>query len=431
MIRARPFQAFSTALALLLATGAWSPIHAQRHGDDYDDADPWSGARLDERGPDSAAVVVLIRGLAASDPVICQFAVASLGNTWGHRDDEYPTGNLKDEETQEAKREILSRPVKDPAAMGLLIEALGSPNTCVRRASARMLGRSGAPETVRPLRNALRAEDARVREAAALGLANAEDPSAFHDLARALHDREQPVVRMAAYALGEMEDARAVKPLADLLRANDPDIRATAAAALGEIEDIRATDRMVPLVRDRETRVRLAAVRALGEIEDHRATGAIMTALRDQDVAVRRAAAEALGEVEDPKAAGPLAEAMGDQDRVVRRLAAQSLGELDNLKHAPARLIAGLADSDPELRIITAQSLGEIGDSTAVPALSKAYVGAEPRLRYAIVKALAETEDRRGDATLIIAQRDQDQIVRRVAAEAVKDRREDREDDDD
>jgi len=83
MIRTRPFQAFSTALALLLATGAWSPIHAQRHGDDYDDADPWSGARLDERGPDSAAVVVLIRGLAASDPVICQFAVASLGNTSG------------------------------------------------------------------------------------------------------------------------------------------------------------------------------------------------------------------------------------------------------------------------------------------------------------------------------------------------------------
>ena len=152
---------------------------------------------------------------------------------------------------------------------------------------------------------------------------------------------------------------------------------------------------------------------------------------RDKDVAVRRAAAEALGEVEDPKAAGPLAEAMGDHDLVVRRLAAQSLGELDNLGRAPARLITGLADPDPELRIIAARSLGEIGDSAAVPALSRAYTGAEPRFRYAIVKALAETEDRRGDAILNIAQRDQDQIVRRVATEALKDRREDRDDDDD
>lgn len=135
--------------------------------------------------------------------------------------------------------------------------------------------------------------------------------------------------------------------------------------------------------------------------------------------------------MEDAKAADPLAQALDDPDLVVKRLAAQSLGELDNLKRAPARLIAALAEGDPELRVVAAMSLGEIGDSTAVPALSKAYPGAEPWLRCAIVKALAETEDRRGDATLSIARRNQDQVIRRVAAEAVKDRREDREDDED
>jgi len=51
-------------------------------------------------------------------------------------------------------------------------------------------------------------------------------------------------------------------------------------------------------------------------------------------------------------------------------------------------------------------SLGEIGDSAAVPALSKAYAGAEPRFRYAIVKALAGTEDRRGDVVLVLAAQD-------------------------
>ncbi|HEV8177288.1 MAG TPA: HEAT repeat domain-containing protein [Gemmatimonadales bacterium] len=130
-----------------------------------------------------------MRRLTTSDPLICQFAVASLGNNWEHWDDEYPTGNLKDEETQEAKRETLGRPVTDPSAIALLVEALGSPNTCVRRASARMLGQSGTQETVRPLRSALRARDWRVRETAALGLASAEDPGAFHDLAGALKDR--------------------------------------------------------------------------------------------------------------------------------------------------------------------------------------------------------------------------------------------------
>ena len=417
--------ATSTALVLLLLSRVGTPLHAQSHRDDYDEVDPWAGVTPPSRGPDSSAVAGFLKSLAVADPIVCQFAVTAIGNNWGNWGDDYPTGNLKDEENQEARRETLSRPVADPVAIALLIESLGSPHACVRRASARMLGRSGEPEAVRQLRGALRDGDGRVREAAALGLASAQDFGAFHDLARALHDREQPVVRMAAYALGELEDARAVKPLGELLGAGDPDTRATAAAALGEIEDIRATERLAPLVRDRETRVRLAAVNALGEIEDHRATGALIAALRDKDVNVRRAAAEALGEVEDPEAAGDLAHAMDDRDLVVRRLAAQSLGELDNLKRAPARLVAALSDSDPELRIIAAMSLGEIGDSAAVPALSKAYAGAEARFRYAIVKALAETDDRRGDAVLTLAAKDKDQAIRHTAAEALKDRHDD------
>ena len=428
MTKAQRFLASSAALVLPFLVGIWTPLRAQAHDQDYDNADPWTGVRPEKRGPDSTAVSGFVRALEVSDPVLCQFAVTAIGNNWGHWDDDYPTGNLKDEESQEARRETLSRPVADPAAIAVLIESLGSPQACVRRASARMLGRSKEQEAVRQLRGALRDGSGRVREAAALGLASAQDFGAFHDLARALHDKEKPIVRMAAYALGELEDARAVKPLGELLRADDPDTRATAAAALGEIEDIRATERLAPLVQDRETRVRLAAVKALGEIEDHRGTGALTAALRDKDLGVRRAAAEALGEVEDPKAAGDLARAIDDGDMVVRRLSAQSLGELDNLKRAPARLVVALSDTDPELRIIAAMSLGEIADSAAVPALSKAYAGAEPRFRYAIVKALAETDDRRGDAVLVLAAKDKDQAIRHTAAEALKDRHDDDDD---
>jgi HEAT repeat protein len=61
--------------------------------------------------------------------------------------------------------------------------------------------------------------------------------------------------------------------------------------------------------------------------------------------------------------------------------------------------------------------------------LSKAYGGAEPRLRYAIVKALSEIHDRRGDAVLALAARDKDSAIRETAAEALNDRREDDEDD--
>jgi len=55
---------------------------------------------------------------------------------------------------------------------------------------------------------------------------------------------------------------------------------------------------------------------------------------------------------------------------------------------------------------------------------------AEPRLRYAIVKALGETDDRRGDVVLALAAKDKDQAIRRMAAEALKDRQDDEDDED-
>ncbi|MEA2723297.1 MAG: hypothetical protein QOH59_1068, partial [Gemmatimonadales bacterium] len=43
MIAPRPSHAAPAVLALLLVVGAWTPAQAQRHDQDYDDADPWAG----------------------------------------------------------------------------------------------------------------------------------------------------------------------------------------------------------------------------------------------------------------------------------------------------------------------------------------------------------------------------------------------------
>jgi len=429
MKQERPPLATSAAFLLLLLSRVGTPLYAQSHHNDYDEVDPWAGVKPPNPGPDSSAVAGFLSSLAVAEPVVCQFVVHSIGNNWGDWDGQYQPGSLKAEGVVERARQALSRRVTDPAALSHLAHALGDQRSCVRRAAARMLGQSEEAGAVQQLREALRREGARVREAAALGLADAEDPAAFHDLTRALGDREPAVVRMAAYALGELEDARAVKPLSALLRSGDAETRAAAATSLGEIEDIRATDRLTPLVRDSDPRVQIAGVEALGEIEDHRATGALTEALHDNVVEVRRAAAEALGELESLRAAGALAQAITDPDIVVQRLAAQSLGELDNLKRAPPQLVAALGSSDQELRIIAAMALGEIADSVAVPALSRTYAGAKPRLRYAVVRALAEIDDRRGDTVLALAAREKDAAIRHTAAEALKNRHEDNDDD--
>ena len=44
---AQRFPAFLAAPVLLLLAGVWAPAHAQRQGEDYDDADPWAVPRAD------------------------------------------------------------------------------------------------------------------------------------------------------------------------------------------------------------------------------------------------------------------------------------------------------------------------------------------------------------------------------------------------
>jgi HEAT repeat protein len=64
-------------------------------------------------------------------------------------------------------------------------------------------------------------------------------------------------------------------------------------------------------------------------------------------------------------------------------------------------------------------------DTTTVPALAAAYASLDPHLRFAVIKALADMDDRRVNVTLALAKKDRDRIVRHTAGEALKDREDD------
>src|SRR5262249_54295203 len=98
-------------------------------------------ARPGGKGPDSAQVARFLNALGAADPVICEMAVDNIGNGWGWHGRRTPVGVLHDRsEADRAARDAFSNDVEDPRAVPLLVERLGDPNPCVRRAAARMLG---------------------------------------------------------------------------------------------------------------------------------------------------------------------------------------------------------------------------------------------------------------------------------------------------
>jgi len=343
-------------------------------------------------GPDSARVEAFLGALHATDPMICEMITDQLGNFWSSSGDE-GVGLLEgSNRSWEESRDSLASGVTDPAAQRRVLKAMDDTDACVRRAAAKMAGRS-TPALSAELRSALRSGSPRVREAAALALGHAEAKDFRDDLDRATRDASPAVVAMATWALGELE-----------LKETAP--------------------RLIELTGSREVRVRRAAANALGQIEDVRGVPALIPLLRDADVGVRVLAAEALGDIENISAAEPLAAALKDASPRVRYAAAGALGDLDGLETAPQELIDALGSDDLLLKRKAAEALAEIHDAKAVPALGRAMSDPDLETRRAVVHALAEIES---DATvpyLLRAIKDSDPEIRKTAAEALGDRKE-------
>ena len=254
-------------LALLALPATLLPRPARHAGGDGEGLAPAAVAAAAQDGEGARALLAAVRG---ANPVLCELATAAVGNgwPWGSGDDDDAPSLARRTGESRAALDWVGRRVDNAGDVAVLRGGLADPDACVRRVSARLLGRGRTQAGVDALLEALRSGDPARREAAILGL-------------------------------GYTESERAVGPLTALLDDGDPEVRGGAAWALGHVGRREATPALARLVRDREPRVRRAAARALGRLEDAAAVPALAQLLAsDSDPTVRRAAAWALGKID-------------------------------------------------------------------------------------------------------------------------------------
>lgn len=192
-------------------------------------------------GADSAQVARLLVALRASDPLVCALATEVLGTGIHWRSGWEGIASLHDEaEETHSTRHALRESITDPAALRLIGPELGSPNVCVRRTAAALLGESGKPQALGVLRAAIASSESRVREAGTYGLGIAADTADAPRLRALLGDRDADVVRLAAWALGAIGDEASTTALVPLLRHQQAGVRRAAAWALGMMAEGRS-----------------------------------------------------------------------------------------------------------------------------------------------------------------------------------------------
>ena len=278
---------------------------------------------------------------------------------------------------------------RDPRAVPPLIEATHDSVGAVRREACRGLGRLGDERAVEPLIVALGDADSAVMQAAIDALVAIGTPAAV-PLCAALR-RVTPKLhrRNIILALGGIGDMCAIVPLLNSLSSTYYVVRSATVTALSAYGD-SVVDHLVNMVqtssvpidslireiREQSTkRLRLRAIRALGEIKNARAIRTLRRLLAEHDPDISAATQEALSKI------GLAAWA--------RHGAVIALGHIANSRALPA-LISALEDDSEYVRAEAARAIARIGDDSAVPTL------------------------------IYVLERDEDQIVRREAAGALR-----------
>ena len=193
------------------------------------------------------------------------------------------------------------------AAVSRLAPLMSHAQWFVRRNTAELVGRIGAPEGVPLLQPLLRGQDPRVLREAVVALAKIDDPAAARAIHTALRASSGEHRQAVIDALIQARDSRVVPVLVRILKASqalgrDHDLVLETLEALAELRDEAAVPSVAAVMRQwrwfrrrRNRALKTTAVGTLLKIGSPSAVAALNTAAETGDRSLRRIVSEARG----------------------------------------------------------------------------------------------------------------------------------------
>ena len=376
------------------------------------------------------ALVPLEAAIGDEDYSVRIEAVKSLGLIGSERAIELLRDTFKDKnravrlEVADALMQIGSE-----KALEVLITALGANDDFVRIGAVGALGRTNSRQVAEALIKAFQEEDKLVRLGAAEALGRMRSEKAVEPFVDALEDKDEFVRWIATKALGEIKSDKTSSTFIDMLGDKSRFVRREAAKGLGVVGSEKTLDPLVSALSDEDEFVRKTAVESLGEIKSEKTAKTLINKLHDDSHLVRLEAAKALGMIKVRKAIAPLLFALGDENRFVRKEAANALGQLESEKVLEP-LIRIFKSEDPLTRQGAVRALGQINLDGVPDCISdrifdftdNALKDKDKFVRKETAKALqslSESRRERAFESLISALDNEDDEVRRLAAESL------------
>jgi HEAT repeat protein len=305
-------------------------------------------------------------------------------------------------------------PIGNPAALGMLREALTDRDPYVRIAAAGSLYSLKDRQGVRVLESmvakepaaasaadplaqmrAIAANKVRVVALRQLGRIGREESEAIAK--RALRDSNGQVRDAAATMLARFGDERRLNRFVMALESSDAGVRLQAVRALEDVATPATVRFLKPLVKDEAPSVRAAVMSALGAVGGKGVRLSIEKGLEDENALVRSKALAAIGRLGLPETKATLLKILEKPESpFMELLAVAGLARLGAQVDAVVARRA-LRQSDADVRLLAVEVLEARGGPGDIASLKTALGDGAPRVRVRAAAALVRLLQRKDD----------------------------------
>ncbi|MFP4056452.1 MAG: HEAT repeat domain-containing protein [Candidatus Brocadiia bacterium] len=250
-------------------------------------------------------------------------------------------------------------------------------------------------------------------------LADRGDSAARDVVLGAARSGESEVRAAALKALADLGDASTVPLLAAAAASDDPKVAGAAKATLRMLGGEDVDQAILEAMRGAEPKVRVALIETLTARRAQDAVPRLLECLRDPNEAVREAAFKAVGTLAGAKALPSLVEFLLDakgpgERRAAERAVATVAGRVEDEEKRIAPILGALGEARGEAKASLLEILSRFGGAEAQAAVEKAL--ADPQVREAAIRALADWPDAGPADTLLEIVRDAKSEKERILA---------------
>ena len=335
------------------------------------------------------------------------------------------TPQYKSEKDWNVRKKIIEAVVESRKAdtIPFLIEALGDPNSELKKSAINALGNIKATDALKPLIELLKfRRNEEILDSLINTIVKIGKKADIQDIIKHLQKADLNIKKALPIIIGKIGDMNAVDALINLLKFPNPTVRKNTVIALGKFINLINKDfrSIIEMLNDIDLEVKNATINVLGSIGSKKAINPLIELLKDENDKIRKNTVKALEKIlVSSKSFNEVYDLLEKKNIVARREAVKLLSGATGDPNAMQILIRLFNSEDSRIRRLAFSAVLKISQNKVDNLILEALKAREWQIRKFSAKILGEIKDENNIDLLLNLLNDPKSGVRRAATDSL------------